>query len=344
MLNIQLRPPYLLFLGDEHRPSYAKTAQGIVDWRRELCAGQLRLDAQALDLGLPDMTPADAAAQGVRSLLVGTASIGGAIPASWLEPLCSAARAGLDVVAGLHTRLDSIEMLREAAADGGARLVDVRTAPQGIPVGSGKKRSGLRLLTVGTDCALGKKYTALCLERDMRAGGLAAEFRASGQTGIMLAGSGIPIDSIVTDFVSGAAEQLSPANDPEHWDVIEGQGALFHPGYGAVSLGLLVGSQPDAFVVCHEAGRTHISGWDDFPLPSIGEVIQRTGDIARLTNPSNCCVGIAVNTQALAEGEFAGYLRDLEDRYQLPCVDPMRQGTSAIVDNLVTTITDTSTP
>lgn len=334
MLSIELREPYLLFVGDETRPTYAKTGRGIVDWRRSKCRGQLRLSSNAVDLGLPDMTVADAAAAGVKSLIVGTALVGGGIPDAWLDLLCEAARSGMDIVAGLHTRLDSIPTLVDAAREGGTRLVDVRTPPAALPVGSGRKRGGKRLLTVGTDCALGKKYTALQLEKDMLAAGLDADFRASGQTGIMIAGRGIPIDCVVADFISGAAELLSPDNTPEHWDVIEGQGSLFHPGYAAVSHGLLIGSQPDAFVVCHAAGRAHIEGWEYMPLPSIEALIERTVAIGQLTNPSIRCVGISVNTQSLADGERDAYLAGLSERHQLPCVDPLLHGTRAIIEQL----------
>ena len=333
-MKITLRTPYLLFTGDESRGSYAKTAQGIVDWRRELCAGQLRFAGSALDLGLPDMNLHAAADAGVGSLIVGTALVGGGLPPAWVETLCSAARLGIDIVAGLHSRLDAIPELVAAARDGGARLLDVRTPPDNLPVGSGAKRAGKRLLTVGTDCALGKKYTALQLEQDMRAAGMQADFRASGQTGIMIAGEGIPIDCVVADFISGAAEMLSPENDPDHWDVIEGQGAIFHPGYAAVTHGLLIGSPPDVFVVCHAAGRTAVEGWPAVPLHSIGEVIERTVQLGQLTNPAIRCVGISANTATLPANERAAYLAALSDRYGLPCVDPMIDGTAAIVARL----------
>jgi len=332
--RIELRTPYLVFVGDEARVTYAKTGRGIVDWRREHCAGQLRLSSEACDLGLPDMTVAEAASTRVGSLVIGTAPVGGSIPPAWIATLTEAARAGIDIAAGLHTRLASIPELAAAAAAGSARLVDVRTPPPELPVGSGKKRSGLRLLTVGTDCALGKKYTALQLERDMRAAGLSADFRASGQTGIMIAGEGVPIDCVVADFISGAAEVLSPDNEPDHWDVIEGQGGIFHPGYAAVTHGLLIGSQPDAFVVCHAAGRTEIEGWPHVPLPSIGDVIERTVQIGSLTNPAIRCVGISVNTSTLPESERKEYLARLGKRYGLPAVDPLLTGTAAILDNL----------
>lgn len=333
-MTAALRAPYLIFTGDESRRSYAKTGQGIVDWRRELCTGQLRFDGNPLDLGLPDMTPATAAEAGVGSLIVGTALVGGGVPPAWVDTLCDAARLGLDIVAGLHSRLDAIPALVSAAEAGGARLVDIRTPPANIPVGSGSKRSGRRLLTVGTDCALGKKYTALQLEKDMRAAGMSVDFRASGQTGIMIAGKGIPIDCVVADFIAGAAELLSPENEPEHWDVIEGQGAIFHPGYAAVSHGLLLGSQPDAFVVCHAAHRSTIEGWPHVPLRSIGEVIEETERLGRLTNPAIRCVGISVNTTAVPAGDRAAYLVALADCYGLPCVDPLRDGTAAIIANL----------
>lgn len=330
----QLRTPYLVFVGDESRTTYAKTGKGVADWRPELCAGQLRLDTAAADLGLADMTVSEAAQAGAGSLIVGTALVGGSIPDNWLATLCEAAAAGMDIVAGLHTRLNSIEQLRKAADMGGSRLIDIRIPPPGIPVASGKKRSGKRLLTVGTDCALGKKYTALQLERDMRALGMDADFRASGQTGIMIAGSGIPIDCVVADFISGAAEALSPDNSPDHWDVIEGQGSIFHPGYAAVSHGLLIGSQPDAFVVCHAAGRTHIEGWEAYALPTIGEVIERTVAIGSLTNPRIRCVGISVNTLSIPPDERDDYLAALSSKYDLPCVDPLVTGTKAILSPL----------
>lgn len=330
----EIQSPYLVFVGDETRLTYAKTALGVVQWRPELCIAQLRLSDDAVDLRLPDMTIAEAAASGAKSVLIGTATVGGVIPDAWRSVLIEAAETGLDIVAGLHGRLGYDAKLARAAETFGIRLIDIRVPPEDLPVATGAKRTGRRLLTVGTDCALGKKYTALQLERDMRAAGLKADFRASGQTGIMIAGRGIPIDAVVADFVTGAAELLSPDNAGDHWDVIEGQGAIFHPAYGAVSHGLLVGSQPDAIVACHAAGRTHVSSWPDFPLPSIGEVIERNIEIGRLTNPDIRCVGISVNTSALGDMERKDYVAALSDQYQLPCVDPLIGGTAPLVARL----------
>ncbi|MEM0955048.1 MAG: DUF1611 domain-containing protein [Pseudomonadota bacterium] len=333
MKQIQLRTPYCIFSGDEGRVTYAKTGAGLVQWRPELCVGQLRYKG-GVDLGLPDFTVDAAVEAGVGSLVVGTALVGGSVPYNWLSAFIEAAHKGIDIVAGLHTPLSSYNELADAAQSGGSQLVDVRIPPRDLPVGTGKKRSGMRLLTVGTDCALGKKYTSLQLEKDMQAAGFKATFRATGQTGIMIAGEGIPLDAVVCDFLSGAAEQVSPDNAPDHWDVIEGQGGIFHPGYAQVSHGLLIGSQPDAFVVCHAAGRETIEGWEHVPLPSIGDVIERTTTIGQLTNPDIRCVGISVNTSTIAADTRDDYLQGLSERYGMPAVDPLIHGTAAIVANL----------
>jgi uncharacterized NAD-dependent epimerase/dehydratase family protein len=161
--------------------------------------------------------------------------------------------------------------------------------------------------------------------------GMDATFRATGQTGILIAGRGVALDAVVADFIAGAAEWLTPANDPAHWDVVEGQGSLFHPSFAGVTLGLLHGAQPDAFVVCHEPTRKTMRGVKH-PLPSIGDVIERTVLEGRLTNPAIRCVGIAVNTQALAEGEARALLNATAADYGLPCVDPVRTGVGPIVD------------
>jgi uncharacterized NAD-dependent epimerase/dehydratase family protein len=332
--RIELRPPYLLFIGDMQDRTYAKTALGLVHWRRNLVAGQLRLDPRAVDLGVPDMDVDAAVRAGVRSLVIGVATIGGVIPDAWWEVIRAAARAGLDIVNGLHGSLSDNPALVSAAESSGARLIDVRLPPKGIPVGSGRKRTGKRVLTVGTDCAVGKKYSALSLTEALQAIGVKATFRATGQTGIMIAGEGIPIDAVVADFVSGAAEILSPDNDEDHWDVIEGQGSLFHPGYAGVSLGLLHGSQPDAIVVCHDATRTAISGWPDFDVPSVAECIDLNLRMGRLTNPAIRCVGVTVNTSGLPEHERQQFLEEFATDVGLPCVDPVTDGCAAIARRL----------
>ena len=224
--------------------------------------------------------------------------------------------------------LDSLHFhsLVRAAAASNVRLVDVRQPSTQYPVATGRKRTGMRVLTVGTDCALGKKYTALALTRALQSRGIAATFRATGQTGIMIAGSGIAVDALVADFLAGAAEALSPDNAARHWDVIEGQGSLFHPAYAAVTLGLLHGSQPDAIVLCHAPERITIEEYPDFPIPPLDEVIDAYLAAGRLTNRNIRCVGLSINSSELADEAWRSYSARLESRLGLPVCDPMRDG------------------
>jgi uncharacterized NAD-dependent epimerase/dehydratase family protein len=331
LTRVRLKPPYLILIGEEDDDTYAKTGFGIVQWRREHVAGQLRFAGCNVDLGVPDMTVEEAAAAGVGSLVIGVAPVGGAVPESWWTVMADAARAGLDVVCGLHLKLADHPAVVAAAEASGARLIDVRVPPAELPVGTGIKRPGKRLLTVGPDCAIGKKYTALALDRTMRRSGMNSTFRATGQTGIMIAGEGIPLDAVVADFVSGAAEMLSPGNEADHWDVIEGQGSIFHPGYSGVALGLLHGSQPDAIVVCIDALRTTVSGWEHYALPSLEECIEKHLLMGRRTNPEIRCVGVSVNTSGLPAAGRRQYLDGLADECGLPCVDPVAGGVDEIV-------------
>ena len=333
---MDISQPYLLFLGDVHDQLAAKTAQGIVDWRPEWCIGQLRLPGCEADLKLEELTVADAVSRGVRTMVVGVANAGGVLPEHWISSIVEALDAGLDIATGLHTRLASIPEIAEAAQRNGRRLHDVRFSDMKFATGKGTRRTGLRLLTVGTDCSVGKKYAALALEREMRARGMNADFRATGQTGVFISGRGVAIDAVVADFISGAAEWIAPANDADHWDVIEGQGSLFHPSFASVTLGLLHGSQPDAIVVCHEPTRTKMRGVEH-PLPTIGEVIDRTLQNGSLTNPDMKCVGIAVNTAALAPDAAKAVLAEIEAEYDLPTVDPIRDGVAQIVDQIART-------
>jgi uncharacterized NAD-dependent epimerase/dehydratase family protein len=334
LTTVQLNAPYLILIGDLIDPTYAKTGFGIVDWRPDQVTGQLRFEGCKIDMGVPDMSVAQAKEAGAKSLLIGVAPIGGVVPDSWWASIEEAARAGMDIICGLHFKLAEFPKVVAAADASGARLIDVRTPPPNLPVGTGKKRSGKRVLMVGTDCAIGKKYTALALDQAMREGGMDSTFRATGQTGIMLAGEGIPIDAVVADFISGAAEIISPDNFEDHWDVIEGQGSLFHPGYSGVSLGLLHGSQPDAFVLCHDATRAVISGWEHYNLPSIRDAIDQHVLMGSRTNPDIRCVGISVNTSALPTDERLDYLAKLSNETGLPCIDSMIDGCGAIVDHI----------
>lgn len=330
---MQIETPYLLFLGDVGDQLAAKTAHGIIDWRPEWCVGQRRLEGCKADCNIADMTPAEAAAAGARTMIVGVVNAGGVLPAHWIAEIVAAMDAGMDVATGLHRRLRDVPEIADAAERNGRKLHDVRFSDQIFATGKGHKRPGLRLLTVGTDCSVGKKYTSLALEREMRARGMKADFCATGQTGVFISGRGVSIDAVVADFISGAAEWLSPDNEPDHWDVVEGQGSLFHPSFAGVTLGLLHGSQPDAFVVCHEPTRTNMRGVKH-PLPSIAEVIERVTIEASLTNPNAQCVGIAVNTAALDDDAATACLNEIGAAHDLPCVDPIRTGCGPIVDEL----------
>ncbi|MDY6944782.1 MAG: DUF1611 domain-containing protein [Pseudomonadota bacterium] len=325
-ITLALPQPYLLFLGDTTEAGFAKTAFGLKDWAPEQCVGELSCSPDAVTLGLPKLTPAQAHAKGARSMIIGVANIGGRILDSWMPSLLEALEAGLDLVGGMHTRLVDTPALVAAAARHGRRLIDVRTPPPGIPPASGRKRSGKRLLAVGTDCALGKKYTALAIARAFKQRGVPADFRATGQTGIMIAGSGMPMDAVVSDFEAGAAEMLSPDAAPEHWDVIEGQGSLFHPAYAAVSLGLLHGSQPDVIVVCHEPGRSHVLGVPGYALPSLEETIDLNLRLGRRTNPAIRCAGISLNTSRLSQADARQVFATESRRLGLPVADPIRGG------------------
>jgi uncharacterized NAD-dependent epimerase/dehydratase family protein len=331
---MQIATPYLLFLGDVPDALAAKTALGIVDWRPEWCLGQLRLAGCRADANIPDMTIAEAREAGVRTMIVGAVNAGGVLPDHWVASIVEALEAGFDVATGLHSRLSDNPAIRDAAARSGGKLHDVRHSTQRFATGKGTKRSGLRLLTVGTDCSVGKKYTALALERGMRAASLDADFRATGQTGVFISGRGVAIDAVVADFISGAVEWLSPEAEANHWDLIEGQGSLFHPSFAGVTLGLLHGAQPDAFVVCHEPTRTTMRGVEH-PLPSIQQVIDLTIACGRLTNPAIRCVGIAINTQALDDGAARKVLDAAASEHGIPAVDPIRTGVGPIVDRIL---------
>lgn len=331
---MEIAKPYLLFLGDAPDALAAKTAAGVVDWRRDWCVGQMRLPGCGANVGLPDMDVPGAVAAGAKTFVIGVVNAGGVLPDHWIDEIVAALEAGLDVASGLHGRLKDTPRIAEAAERAGRALHDLRHASERFATGKGTKRPGRRLLTVGTDCSVGKKYAALALEAEMRARGLDAEFRATGQTGVLIAGRGVAVDAVIADFISGAAEWLTPANDPAHWDVVEGQGSLFHPSFAGVTLGLLHGAQPDAFVVCHEPTRTTMRNVAH-PLPTIGQVIEATVAAGRLTNPEIRCVGVSINTAALPDVEARAALDAATAEHGLPASDPIRFGVAPIVDRLL---------
>lgn len=322
---IELPSPYLIFLGDAVEAAYAKTAFGLRDWAPERCVGEYACGG-SMSVGLPVLTPSRAHEAGARSVVIGVANYGGIIRESWIDPLCAALEAGLDVISGMHGRLEHNAVLAATARRLGRQLINVRVPPRDIPVATGRKRSGKRLLTVGTDCALGKKYTALSLTRAFKRVGRQAQFRATGQTGILISGAGIPIDAVVADFVAGAAEMLTPDAASEHWDVVEGQGSVFHPSYAGVSLGLLHGTQPDVIVLCHAVGRDRVLGLEEFATPTLSEAIQLNLTLARRVNPRVRCAGVSINTSGLSDVEARALMYQQSKALQLPVADPMRPG------------------
>lgn len=323
---LTLPQPYLVFMGDATDTGFAKTAYGLRDWARDRCVGEFACDGAGISAGLPILTPRQAHASGARSVVIGVANVGGIIRDSWIPPLVEALENGLDLISGMHGKLEETAALKTAAERLERRLINVRTPPRNIPVATGRKRTGKRLLTVGTDCALGKKYTALTLTREFKKRAVDADFRATGQTGILIAGAGIPIDAVVADFVAGAAEILSPDAPASHWDVVEGQGSVFHPSYAGVSLGLLHGSQPDVIVLCHEIGRDRILGLEDYATPTLTEAMELTLVLARRTNPQVRCAGISLNTSRLDAPRAHEVIAEHSAKLRLPVADPFRPG------------------
>jgi uncharacterized NAD-dependent epimerase/dehydratase family protein len=327
--------PYLLYLGHGSDELGIKTSRGLAQWRPELCVGQFRGAECKLTLGLKDVGFEDAVRLGARTLILGIANAGGVMDSKIVADVVAAIEAGLDVASGLHARLRDQAEIAAAASRHGRALFDVRDPPPHLPIGKGTRRAGHRLLTVGTDCSVGKMYTTLAVEREMRARGYEADFRATGQTGILIAGAGVPVDAVVADFISGSVEWLSPARQDGGWDLIEGQGSLFHPSFAGVSLGLLHGAQPDALILCHEPGREHMRGVPGRALPALADCLQENLHTAHVTNPDVKAIGIALNTSRLAEREAHEACDRASRELGLPCQDPIRHGVGRLVDRLV---------
>lgn len=319
---MHIQAPYLLFLGDVQDFLAAKTAHGIAHFSPEKCLGQLRLENCPITLKLEDLSLEQAKQKGAKTLIVGVANRGGVISDSWIPTLKRALELGFDLASGLHARLNDIPQLAETAAKTGQKLIDVRHPERNLDVGNGLKRTGKRLLTVGTDCSSGKMFTSIALTKALQRKGISASFRATGQTGIFITGEGICVDAVVADFISGAAEVLSPENEDHHWDIVEGQGSLFHPSFAGVTMGLIHGSQPDALVMCHEPTRTHMRGLPHYPLPDIEKCIEAHLAAARLTNPNVTCIGVSYNTSNIPEPERQPFLNAEYNRHGYPCIDP----------------------
>jgi uncharacterized NAD-dependent epimerase/dehydratase family protein len=329
-----IETPYLLFLGDAPDQLAAKVAQGIKDWRPENSVGQFRMSGCKADVGLTDMTLDEAKAAGAKTLVIGVANRGGVISQAWKEVLISALGMGYDLASGLHNLLRDEADLVAAAEANGRTLHDVRVPTVDYPIANGVKRTGKRCLAVGTDCSAGKMYTALAMDAEMNARGLKSTFRATGQTGILITGNGVPLDAVIADFMAGSVEYLTPDNDDDHWDMIEGQGSLFHVSYSGVTMALVHGGQPDALILCHEPTRTHMRGLPGYSLPTLETLRDTALPLAQVGNPVCQVVGISVNTQHMSEEEAVAYLASVEERMGLPTVDPYRHGAGRLVDAL----------
>jgi uncharacterized NAD-dependent epimerase/dehydratase family protein len=329
-----IETPYLLFLGDAPDPLAAKVAQGIRDWRPDNAVGQLRLEGCKADVRLPEMDLEAAKAAGAKTLVIGVANRGGVISAAWKKVLVQALEDGFDLASGLHNLLRDEEDLAAVARATGRKLHDVRVPSVKYPIANGEKRSGKRCLAVGTDCSVGKMYTSLAVDAEMKARGLKSSFRATGQTGILITGDGVPLDAVIADFMAGSIEWLTPDAEPDHWDHIEGQGSLFHVSYSGVTMALIHGGQPDALILSHEPTRSHMRGLPGYELPTLEALRDTALPLARIANPACEVVGISINTAAMGEDEALSYLEATEKRMGLPTIDPFRQGAARLADAL----------
>lgn len=331
-----LKTPYLLFLGSGDNNLAIKTSRGIAYWNAKNCLGEFSAASSPLTLGLQKLSIKQAAQDGAKTFIIGLANAGGKISEDWITHIVTALEHKMDVASGLHQKLSDFEVIKKAAFKNNCQLHDLRHLPYDKEVGKGAPRSGKRMLMVGTDCSVGKMYTALVIAQEMKNQGFDATFRATGQTGIFIAGDGRCVDAVISDFISGVTEKLSPAGPENHWDIIEGQGSLFNPSFAGVTLGLIHGSQADHLVLCHEAGRQHIKDLPDYSMPSLQEAMAVNLQAARLTNPKAIFSGISLNGRLLS-GHDAQILRtEIEDEFNLPCFDPVTTGSKKFVDYLRT--------
>lgn len=330
-----IKAPYLLYLGSSQDPLSVKTAQGIMTWRPELVIGEAAPPEMRGSVGAERMSIAEGVKRGAKTLIIGYANGGGYIDPDHVSDIVKAIELGMDIASGMHHPLQSDGRIEQAAKRFNIALHDVRLVKRGLPVGTGEKRPGNRLLSVGTDCSVGKMYLALSVHRELLARKITADFRATGQTGILIEGSGISVDAVVADFISGSVEVLSPARMDDGWDIIEGQGSLFHPAYAGVSLGLLHGAQPDRLVMCHEPGRPHMRNIPSRTLPGLQECIDANLSAAHLVNPGVQMAGVALNTRLMDASTAKRTCEAVEDETGLPCQDPLRDGVGRIVDNFL---------
>jgi uncharacterized NAD-dependent epimerase/dehydratase family protein len=280
---------------------------------------------------------ADAARYEPTIALVGVATQGGRFPPAWRDLLKDAIRAGLDIENGLHEFVSDDPELIGLAREHGAELRDLRKSPAGlnVPTGGNLTHAATTILAVGSDCAIGKMTVMLELDREVRRRGIRSEFVPTGQTGIAIAGWGIAVDAVVSDFIAGAAEQLVLEGVERGGEVlfVEGQGSLLHPAYSGVTLGLMHGSAPHAYVLCHMAGATCVDGDERFVIPPLAEIVALHERISLLARPANVHA-IALNTRNLDEDAARRAIGAAETETGLPADDPVRYGPGKLVDAL----------
>lgn len=326
-------------------PRSAKTTTGILRYSEHPSvalidstrAGQTAQDALGHSGAIPVVASlAEAMAHAPNTLVIGISPPGGRLPESWRGTVKDALRSGLDVLSGLHEFLTEDEELCAAARAGGATMWDVRKAEPPLPVGTGLcryARSYIALM-VGTDCAIGKMTVALEIERDARARGVRAEFIATGQTGIMIAGWGSPIDAIPGDFMAGCVERDCLSVEGADMILVEGQGSLLHPGFSSVTLALLHGSCPDGLVLCHEVGRPGVSNIRDMPFPPLREVGQAYVDLLAPFKKTEV-VAVCLNTRLVSEAEARAEIERVQEELRLPTTDPVRFGAAPLTEALL---------
>jgi uncharacterized NAD-dependent epimerase/dehydratase family protein len=335
------RPRKLLILaeGRSGDPHFGKTARGVMRYRPEEIVAVLdsQSDAARVD-GFPRVgTVADALRYEPTTALVGVATQGGRFPPAWRELLKDCIAAGLDLESGLHEFVSNDPELVALAAQHGVELRDLRRPPDGLDVPSGANltHGATTILTVGSDCAIGKMTVALELDREARSRGIRSEFVPTGQTGIAIAGWGIAVDAVIADFIAGAAERLVVEGAERGGEVlfVEGQGSLLHPAYSGVTLGLIHGSAPHGYVLCHMAGSTVVDGDERFPIPPLAELVRLHEWISLLPRPAKVHC-IALNTRELDDDAARQAVANAEEATGLPADDPVRFGAAKLVDAL----------
>jgi uncharacterized NAD-dependent epimerase/dehydratase family protein len=323
-------------------PLTAKTASCLLRYRAEQIVALLDPahaghTAQEL-LGVGGFTPIVASlddAPDATALLIGIAPPGGRIPSDWRVIILAALARGMDVISGLHEFLAEDPEFAAAAAASGAALIDVRRNDErDVAAGAGLREECLRIHTVGQDCSVGKMLVAVVLTRAFQAAGRDAKFIATGQTGIMVEGDGVPIDCVVADFVAGAIEKQVLAHQHREMLVIEGQGSLAHPRYSAVTLGLLHGAAPRGLILCYEAGRTHTYGMPNVPLTPLAKLREVYETMANLRAPARV-IGVAINSRLLTAEESQTERDRVRAELGLPVCDVIRDGPQELVDAIL---------